>query len=866
MLHLIDDSGHLKSKEELSEFLSTVLWKDDVSNDKANRSLASIGANYHVVGVLGAQSSGKSTLLNYLFKTQFQMLDESVRRGQTTKGVFLSRADLGSGASDSQVSTGAPLLVVDFEGTDGLERGEDQSFERQLSLFALSMADTLILNMWAVDVGRFNAANLSLLRTIFEINLQLFSHEGYEKDEKPTLLVVLRDFTEGDLKPSLVTLQKSFDTIWENVVKPPRFADSSIADLFSFKYFAMPHLKLQKNEFTLSVSELQSWFCDSQREDFLFKSQSMFRGVPLEDLPSYLTSCWETILKSRDLDIPTQREMLAYHRCKDAKASVFTTFQEFCQGCEERIRRDGASMILSGCLEEEMVNCMGEYERQTKLYRSEVVASYEMELEKDMVNAAIKVLDRVCVPISTDVLNNIEKHIQKAVDSEMNQLLESAQALPFVAASSQRAEDELGGVEGSTTASPSSIASTTFRMDGAGCQDLEFQFWKGVAREVNRVLAVLDNSSASPHLFGRHAALIERDPATRAYVVSLVTRAVLKKLKFRISSMSENASETMHRGFVHCLSHNAGGTVKFFSTARGLMQAVPSAQQAGLVQLGCFLYFRLHLSEAAAKEKAESKGTIPNSSLGPLTRYINAKRCTVSVRQNSGEQDFFLKYTTLQACPRYPSHVCITEPPVSEEDFETDSDSVVASCVLLNQSAMDRAFELYKQKCEFTVQLEMRSIEAGQQHLPAWVIPAICILGFNEFWYIITSPILLTILIFVIFFFFKGFLMRQWQIFEETGSPIIVIPLKTLITRLNTVYCLLIPNPSVSPKHIASAAHSSNVALNEAEGSRAEVLTTQRPQPRASNSVHADPTSAYPELRDPHVTGNLRKRSEPKQD
>ena len=36
-----------------------------------------IGTEYRVVAVIGCQSSGKSTLLNLLFQTQFEVMDES---------------------------------------------------------------------------------------------------------------------------------------------------------------------------------------------------------------------------------------------------------------------------------------------------------------------------------------------------------------------------------------------------------------------------------------------------------------------------------------------------------------------------------------------------------------------------------------------------------------------------------------------------------------------------------------------------------------------------------------------------------------------------------------------------------------------
>jgi predicted GTPase len=91
------------------------------------------GFNYHLISVFGSQSTGKSTLLNYLFGTQFGVMAEQERR-QTTKGIWMSknkRQEGGSGMAEN-------ILVMDVEGTDGRERGEDQDFERKSALFALA--------------------------------------------------------------------------------------------------------------------------------------------------------------------------------------------------------------------------------------------------------------------------------------------------------------------------------------------------------------------------------------------------------------------------------------------------------------------------------------------------------------------------------------------------------------------------------------------------------------------------------------------------------------------------------------------------------------------------------------------------------
>jgi protein SEY1 len=44
------------------------------------------GFGYHLVAVFGSQSTGKSTLLNRLFGTEFAVMNEKTRQ-QTTQGV-----------------------------------------------------------------------------------------------------------------------------------------------------------------------------------------------------------------------------------------------------------------------------------------------------------------------------------------------------------------------------------------------------------------------------------------------------------------------------------------------------------------------------------------------------------------------------------------------------------------------------------------------------------------------------------------------------------------------------------------------------------------------------------------------------------
>ena len=93
---------HFIQRDALETYMGASKWN-----------VTRLGFDYHVVAIFGSQSTGKSTLLNRLFGTTFTEMNETARQ-QTTKGIWLSKAKQSS------------VLVMDVEGTDGRERGEDQ--------------------------------------------------------------------------------------------------------------------------------------------------------------------------------------------------------------------------------------------------------------------------------------------------------------------------------------------------------------------------------------------------------------------------------------------------------------------------------------------------------------------------------------------------------------------------------------------------------------------------------------------------------------------------------------------------------------------------------------------------------------------
>ncbi|GAA6002242.1 dynamin-like GTPase SEY1 [Rhodotorula paludigena] len=281
--------------------------------------LANAGFNYDVVAVFGSQSTGKSTLLNRLFGTKFDVMSETERR-QTTKGIWMSKGQ------------DMPVLVMDVEGTDGRERGEDQDFERKSALFSMAVAEVLIVNIWEHQVGLYQGANMGLLKTVFEVNLGLFlaaKQKGKGKgdtQDKTLLLFVIRDHIGATPLANLrATLTADLNRLWDGLSKPEGLEHTTIDTFFDLDFVTLAHKLLQPEKFEDEVVELRKRFQSQQEEGYVFKSK-YHKRIPADGISTYMGTIWDAVVSNKDLDLPTQQELLAQFRCGELAASAFDLF------------------------------------------------------------------------------------------------------------------------------------------------------------------------------------------------------------------------------------------------------------------------------------------------------------------------------------------------------------------------------------------------------------------------------------------------------------------------------------------------------------------------------------------------------------
>ena len=157
--------------------------------------------------------------------------------------------------------------MFDIEGTDSEERGEDRmTFEQTTSLLALALADVLIINLWAHDIGRYHGSNYDLLERVLKVNLKLFGQQGSHK----RLCLVIRDFSSKSDKE--IYRKKMFDFlegIWRNVYKDEQHKNAVLSDFFEIETNFLYHKEFEEPLFDQSCKDLAVRF-DVGHEDSLF--------------------------------------------------------------------------------------------------------------------------------------------------------------------------------------------------------------------------------------------------------------------------------------------------------------------------------------------------------------------------------------------------------------------------------------------------------------------------------------------------------------------------------------------------------------------------------------------------------------------
>ncbi|XP_048432984.1 protein ROOT HAIR DEFECTIVE 3-like isoform X2 [Pyrus x bretschneideri] len=682
--------------------------------------LPECGLSYAVVSIMGPQSSGKSTLLNHLFATNFREMDAFRGRSQTTKGIWAAKC---AGIEPC-------TLVMDLEGTDGRERGEDDTvFEKQSALFALAVSDIVLINMWCHDIGREQAANKPLLKTVFQVMMRLFS------PRKTTLMFVIRDKTR----------------IWDSVPKPEAHRETPLSEFFNVEVVALSSYEEKEEQFKEQVTSLRQRFYHSIAPGGLAGDR---RGVvPASGFSFSAQQIWKVIKENKDLDLPAHKVMVATVRCEEIANEKYAAFA----GNEEwnELNEAVQSGPISGFgkkLNSILDTCLSEYDAEATYFDEGVRTGKRKQLEEKLLQLVQPAFQALLGHIRSGTLDKFKEAFDKA----------------------------LSGGEGFSAAAHNCSESFMAQFD-EGCSDAVITLANWDTSKVRDKI----KRDIEAHIASVHAAKLSE--LTALYegklknALSAPAEALLDGANSEtwpsIRKLFRHETESAVSGLSSALSgfdmdEQAKGQIlaNLEAYARGVVEA-KTKEEAGRVLIRMKDRFMTLFSHDSDSMPRVWTGKEDIRAITKTARSASLKLLSVMAAIRLDDDDVDNIENTLSLALVDSTNAAVKDRSITAADPLASStwQEISASKTLITPVQCKSLWRQFKAETEYSVSQAISAQEANKRNNnwlpPPWAIVALIILGFNEFMTLLRNPLYLCVI-------FVGFLLVKalWVQLDIAGE------------------------------------------------------------------------------------------------
>ena len=301
---LIDGDNLRFFNKDLNNLLAQFYKKqfDELSILNSNKTLCLRQAPI-VISIIGPQSSGKSTLLNYCFGCKFL-----TSAGRCTKGIYGSLAKLSLPLNRTN-----QFLILDTEGLDGGGGRGNSSihFDRTMVLFCLAVSQVVIINVIG-DLGeemqnllQICGYSLYKLRVSKVITPKLFFVLNQQADQDPQKHVTSMNNLLRKLEAS--DLNELEGTKISELIQVSRDNLFVLTTAFSPKPINQPASKLfNSNVVKLAPTIVFANDCAKLRQAILnqLSNLTLDERAPFKTMNEWLEMSgviWETIIKYQDI-------------------------------------------------------------------------------------------------------------------------------------------------------------------------------------------------------------------------------------------------------------------------------------------------------------------------------------------------------------------------------------------------------------------------------------------------------------------------------------------------------------------------------------------------------------------------------------
>ncbi|KAG8900267.1 Dynamin-like GTPase that mediates homotypic ER fusion [Tulasnella sp. 403] len=627
-------------------------------------------------------------------------------------------------------------MVMDVEGTDGRERGEDQDFERKSALFSLASSEILIINLWEHQVGLYQGANMGLLKTVFEVNLALFGKR--DLSSRTLLLFVIRDHVGATPLSNLqATLVADLTKIWDSLSKPEGLGDKKLDDYFDMSFVGLAHKILRPDQFEEDVIKLRGRFTDKTREDYVFKP-AYHKRIPADGVSHYMASVWEQVQTNKDLDLPTQQELLAQFRCDEIAAGALEEFNTQLKSVKRPI--EGGQVVT------DLGKMMGSWKNMA-LTRFDTAASrYHKGVYGRKRTSLITQLNTILSPLFLGQLKNLHR---QALSTFKKQLVDTVRG---------GGDYDFGAIvtEASTKAE---VYFQTAAREALGLSPLEVKEEEGhETLPIDPEWTYEEEFQQLKHEMGLVADQCRKDETKK--MVNAIERTFKRQIDEPIEVALNKVNPDMWDQILRAFNDNLETCEELYlSKAKGFnCTNEENAQSLFILQKRAWQTLRKKVDEQTADAVILTK----------LRNYFEEQfryddKGVPRVWKPDDDIDGAFKRArdkTLELVPLYakirPTDATLAfvlpPPPPSlanSDEVDQDFDFVASLTVLSETKQMDINSRFRRDADAYYVEAK-RSIVSSVAQIPVWMYGVLIVLGWNEAMFVLFNPLYFMVLLFVL--------------------------------------------------------------------------------------------------------------------
>lgn len=200
------------------------------------------------------------------------------------------------------------------------------------------------------------------------------------------------------------------------MLQPTDSDRSKLSDYFDLQFVGLPHKVLMPDKFEADVRTLQGRFIAKGTKEAIFK-QEYHKRIPADGFSTYAKGIWEAVEANKDLDLPSQQELLAQFRCDEIATTAMGVFDTHITSTEKSIQPGQVHTGLGAQMAKALSEALAAFDLDASRYHPSVYQKKRSDLLSSMESRLLVLYRSQLAAKRSQCLQHFEKSVLHGISA-----------------------------------------------------------------------------------------------------------------------------------------------------------------------------------------------------------------------------------------------------------------------------------------------------------------------------------------------------------------------------------------------------------------------------------------------------------------